>query len=168
MTETDNLDELIKKYSASLMKVYEKREVDTEEKALPVFAEEKVEEIPIEEPEELPVSEEEATTDSATFVASVSTGGGAFPVPDAKIIIGKGSTIVSFLVTDLNGETPKITLPAYAEKDSLSADTAKTVSYYADVFAEGFQEKRNLPVEASGGAEIVLNVELTPSAERME
>ena len=36
------------------------------------------------------------------------------------------------------------------------------------LLAEGFEEKRNLTVEASGGAEIILNAELTPSAERME
>lgn len=168
MTETDNLDDLIKKYSASLMKVYQKREPLPEDTA--VTAEEEKEEEPTpEEVREEPLTavEKETTTDTADFMASVHTGGGAFPVPDAKIVIGKGSSIVAFLVTDQNGETPKITLPAFAEADSLSAETAKTVSYYADVFADGFEEKRQLPVEASGGAKIILDVELTPLAERM-
>lgn len=164
MTETDNLDELIKAYSDSLMKTYQKRSPEEKEEA-PASAEkeeEKPEEIPIQ------INEEKPTTDTAVFMASVSTGGSAFPVPDAKVILRKDSSIVSFLVTDQNGETQKITLPAYAEKDSLSEETAKAVSYYADIFAEGFQEKRNLTVEASGGAEIILNAELTPNEEGME
>ena len=168
MTETDNLDELIKKYSASLMKLYEKREeLPAEEPAL-ASAEEKEETvIPIAETAE-EKSEEEPVSDTAGFMATVRTGGGAFPVPDAKIIIRKNDTIVAFLVTDESGDTEKVSLPAFSEKDSLSPETAKTVLYYADVFAEGFEEKRNLTVEASGGAEIILNAELTPAAERME
>lgn len=168
MTETDNLDELIKKYSASLMKLYEKREeLPAEEPAL-ASAEEKEETvIPIAETAE-EKSEEEPVSDTADFMATVRTGGGAFPVPDAKIIIRKNDTIVAFLVTDVSGDTEKVSLPAFSEKDSLSPETAKTVLYYADVFAEGFEEKRNLTVEASGGAEIILNAELTPAAERME
>lgn len=168
MPETDNLDELIKKYSASLMKLYEKREeLPAEEPAL-ASAEEKEETvIPIAETAE-EKSEEESVSDTADFMATVRTGGGAFPVPDAKIIIRKNDTIVAFLVTDESGDTEKVSLPAFSEKDSLSPETAKTVLYYADVFAEGFEEKRNLTVEASGGAEIILNAELTPAAERME
>lgn len=168
MPETDNLDELIKKYSASLMKLYEKREeLPAEEPAL-ASAEEKEETvIPIAETAE-EKSEEEPVSDTADFMATVRTGGGAFPVPDAKIIIRKNDTIVAFLVTDESGDTEKVSLPAFSEKDSLSPETAKTVLYYADIFAEGFEEKRNLTVEASGGAEIILNAELTPAAERME
>ena len=168
MTETDNLDELIKKYSASLMKLYEKREeLPAEESAL-TSAEEKEETvIPIAETAE-EKSEEEPVSDTADFMATVRTGGGAFPVPDAKIIIRKNDTIVAFLVTDESGDTEKVSLLAFSEKDALSPETAKTVLYYADIFAEGFEEKRNLTVEASGGAEIILNAELTPAAERME
>lgn len=168
MPETDNLDELIKKYSASLMKLYEKREELPAEGPALTSAEEKEETvIPIAETAE-EKSEEEPVSDTADFMATVRTGGGAFPVPDAKIIIRKNDTIVAFLVTDESGDTEKVKLPAFSEKDSLSPETAKTVLYYADVFAEGFEEKRNLTVEASGGAEIILNAELTPAAERME
>lgn len=168
MPETDNLDELIKKYSASLMKLYEKREELPAEASALTSAEEKEETvIPIAETAE-EKSEEEPVSDTADFMATVRTGGGAFPVPDAKIIIRKNDTIVAFLVTDESGDTEKVSLPAFSEKDSLSPETAKTVLYYADVFAEGFEEKRNLTVEASGGAEIILNAELTPAAERME
>ena len=168
MPETDNLDELIKKYSASLMKLYEKREELPAEASALASAEEKEEAvIPIAETAE-EKSEEEPVSDTADFMATVRTGGGAFPVPDAKIIIRKNDTIVAFLVTDESGDTEKVSLPAFSEKDSLSPETAKTVLYYADIFAEGFEEKRNLTVEASGGAEIILNAELTPAAERME
>ena len=185
MTTDNNLDALIKEYTQSLIKTYDKRnreleeveevaakEAKTDAEAVSVFADEphiNVEEnltVPL--TEEQQESEDEQLTDTATFFATVRTGGGAYPVENAKIIIGREDTVVSFLVTDENGDTPKVTLPAYPKKDSLSYDTAKEVMYYADVYANGFQEKKNLPISAVGGAEIVLNIELIPSEERME
>ena len=44
----------------------------------------------------------------------------------------------------------------------------REAQYSADIYAEGFQEKKNLPVSATGGAEIVLNAELVPNEERGE
>lgn len=183
MADTDNLDKLINEYSASLLKTYEKRNTNLKEDIPAISAVGLVEDMPTEpisenedsilpEGEEsvLPESEEtpDPLTDTATFFATVRTGGGAFPVPEAKIIVRKDNTIMSFLITDENGDTSKVTLPAYPREDSLSSETVKTVDYLADVYRTGFQEKRNLPVTAVGGAEIVLNVELTPSEERME
>ena len=195
MTPEENLDKLIKKYSLSLMQTYDKRNrnlrEETEEKskaveteaeteaeletdAVSVFAEEREasanEEADTEtiNGETQSSKEEEEMTGTASFFATVRTGGGAYPVENAKIIIGREDTVVSFLVTDENGDTPEVTLPAYPESDSLSYETAKEVMYYADVYATGFQEKKNLPVSAVGGAEIVLNVELVPDEERME
>ena len=185
MTTDNNLDALIKEYTQSLMKTYDKRnkeleeevkvaakEAETEAEALSVSADEP--HINVKETvfapltEEQQKSEDEPLTDTASFFATVRTGGGAYPVENAKIIIGREDTVVSFLVTDENGDTAKVTLPAYPKKDSLSYDTAKEVMYYADVYANGFQEKKNLPISAVGGAEIVLNIELIPSEERME
>ena len=193
MTPEENLDKLIKKYSLSLMQTYDKRNRDlreeTEERdkaveteaeteletdAVSVFAEERETAANDEANTETingethSSKEEEEMTGTASFFATVRTGGGAYPVENAKIIIGREDTVVSFLVTDENGDTPKVTLPAYPESDSLSYETAKEVMYYADVYATGFQEKKNLPVSAVGGAEIVLNVELVPNEERME
>lgn len=193
MTPEENLDKLIKKYSLSLMQTYDKRnrdlreetaekgksmetgaETELETDAVSVFAEEREtaanDEADTEtiNAETQSSKEEEEMTGTASFFATVRTGGGAYPVENAKIIIGREDTVVSFLVTDENGDTPKVTLPAYPESDSLSYETAKEVMYFADVYATGFQEKKNLPVSAVGGAEIVLNVELVPNEERME
>lgn len=196
MPSAENLDELIKEYSKNLMKTYEKRSpVFTERENVPVEPptnppvqqpEPDTEETPqiIEETPEFTGQPGDSATDagtdqgenidldnltgSATFFATVRTGGGAYPVPNAKIIIGKDDTVVSFLVTDENGDTQKVTLPAYPTEDALSPDTVKEVEYYADVFATGFETKRNLQVSAVGGSEIVLNIELTPLQERME
>ncbi len=173
MENTANLEQLIKEYSAELMKAYRKRSPQSEE-AKTVFAEEAEEnernsEAPPSAPEEpSPTAAENPLDDTATFYASVRSGEGAFPVANAKVIVKKGREIVAFLVTDENGNTPTVALPAYPEKDSLSSETAKAVDYYADVYAEGFQEKKNLPVSATGGAKIELNVELTPNEERSE
>lgn len=178
MENSNSLDQLINEYSASLLKTYEKRNpfLQTEDTSIVQDVEpaKDVQAETVSEPQESEsgFSREEATTDAltdtATFFATVRTGGEAYPVSGAKIIIRKGDSIMSFLVTDENGETLKVTLPAYPKEDSLSAETVKVVNYFADVFREGFQEKRNLPVTAVGGAEIVLNVELTPNEERME
>lgn len=177
MENTENLDHLINEYSSELLKIYTKRKPKLKEEAMPVFATttatEKITEV---KTEQTPPTARETTTtitddslsDTATFFASVRSGEGAFPIPNAKVIVGKGREILSFLVTDENGNTETVTLPAYPEKDSLSSETAREVEYYADVYAEGFQEKRRLPVSASGGAEILLNVELTPNEERTE
>lgn len=178
MDTTENLDRLIKEYSGQLMKTYSKRNPHLKEEALPVFAvtaanreeasDERAEEAPPTATETTPSSTDSSLSDTATFYASVRSGEGAFPVPSAKVLVVKGRELFTFLVTDENGNTPTVTLPAYPEKDSLSSETAREVQYYADVYAEGFQEKRRLPVSAVGGAEIVLNVELTPSEERTE
>ena len=173
MKNNADLEHLIKEYSAELMKLYGKRKPQLKE-AVPVFAvkdvaeEEKAETPPPTSAETVPTDTDDALTDTATFFASVRSGEGAFPIPNAKVLIIKDNEIFSFLVTDENGNTPTITLPAYPEKDSLSSETAREVQYYADVYAEGFQEKRKLTVSASGGAEIVLNVMLIPNEERSE
>lgn len=183
MENSRELDRLINEYSASLLKTYEKRDPLLKEETIkaaepPLLDEAEAAEAPPEESGTEPQTEieaqkaeetnEDALTDTATFFATVRTGGGAYPVPNAKIIVGKDDSIVSFLITDGNGDTPKVSLPAYPREDSLSSETARTVNYFADVYRSGFQDKKNLPVSAVGGAEIVLNVELTPNEERME
>lgn len=174
MENAENLDRLIKEYSGQLMKLYGKRSPHLKEEAVPAVAkvteapEESIESAPPTATETMPTVTDDTLSGKATFYATVRSGEGAFPVPGAKIIVKKESEIFSFLVTDENGNTPTVTLPAYPEKDSLSSETAREVEYSADVYAEGFQEKKNLPVSASGGAEIVLNVELTPNEERTE
>ena len=148
MENTENLEQLIKEYSAELMKAYRKRSPQPEE-ATAVFAVTSAteNEVPEENAEESPPTATETTppvtvdslSDTATFYASVRSGEGAFPIPGAKVIVKKDSEIISFLVTDENGNTNTVTLPAYPEKDSLSSETAREAQYSADIYAEGFQ-----------------------------
>ena len=102
----------------------------------------------------------------ATFRGRVFTGFGAFPVENAKVILYKNDVLYAFLVTDKNGETLTIKLEAFPEKNSLEplSDEQRT-DYSADVYAEGFAEKKNLLVSAVGGSDVVLDVELVPESE---
>ncbi len=104
--------------------------------------------------------------DYSTFVARVFSGGGAYPVPEAKVVLYRGDTLEAFLTTDKNGETPRIKIASYPENNSLEPlSDEQRLNYSADVFAEGFTEKRNLLISAVGGAAAVLNVELVPESE---
>ncbi len=116
------------------------------------------------EVEEIPA--EEDMENFATFKGRVFTGFGAFPVENAKVVLYKGDILYAFLVTDKNGETLTIKIEAYPEKNSLEplSDEQRT-DYSADVYADGFTEKKNLLVSAVGGSDVVLNVELTPESE---
>lgn len=116
------------------------------------------------EPDEIPA--EEDMENFAYFRGRVFTGFGAFPVENAKVVLYKNDVLYAFLVTDKNGETIRIKIEAFPEKNSLEplSDEQRT-DYTADVYAEGFNEKKNLLVSAVGGSDIVLDVELTPESE---
>lgn len=178
-----NLDEMIKRYEKELIKTYGKRDpsLKNEEPSPAALAVAAAKE-PDSSPEEENIDEEQSAapfeeqrneelaepTSTATFFAKVSTGSGAYPVANAKVIVSKGDRLYAFLTTDENGETPKVVLPALPEADSFDPEKTKTVEYYARVYAEGFEEKSDLLVSAVGSSEIFLGVELTPLQERME
>lgn len=114
------------------------------------------------EPEPIPTDPE----NFSTFLARVFTGGGAFGVPGAKVVLYRGDVLHSFLTTDESGETKRIKLESYPEENSLEPlSDEQRLNYSADVFADGFTEKRGLLVSAVGGADIILTVELTPESE---
>ncbi|MBQ8504451.1 MAG: hypothetical protein IJ491_09295 [Clostridia bacterium] len=124
------------------------------------------------QPEEIPKNTNEPQpipTDPdnfSTFLARVFTGGGAFAVPEAKVVIYRGDVLHSFLTTDESGETKQIKLEAYPEENSLEPlSDEQRLNYSADVFADGFTARKGLLVSAVGGADIILNVELIPESE---
>ncbi len=190
-----NLDKLIEEYSKKLMdsipeEQLRKSSINTEPtvtvKEEQQTAESTAEESPAEDiPEEneaAPAKEErveeekeegtiipDVDTDPenySTFVARVFSGGGAYPVPEAKVVLYRGDTLEAFLTTDKSGETPQIKIASYPEKNSLEPlSDEQRLNYSADVFADGFTEKKNLLISAVGGADVVLNVELTPESE---
>ena len=192
---TPDLDKLIEEYSKKLMnsippEQLKKSSINTETteavKEEQQTAESTAEESPTEdipekneavpaEEERVEEEKEEGTaipdvdTDPenfSTFVARVFSGGGAYPVPEAKVVLYRGDTLEAFLTTDKSGETPQIKIASYPEKNSLEPlSDEQRLNYSADVFADGFTEKKNLLISAVGGADVVLNVELVPESE---
>ncbi len=115
---------------------------------------------------ELPLANPE---NFALFSARVFSGGEAYPVPNAKISIYLDGKLHAFLITDENGATKQIKLESYPKLNSfIPENTEQTVDYSADVFAEGFSEKKDLLISAVGGTDILLNTELTPLSERID
>lgn len=186
-----NLDEMIKSYSDELMDyarahnseslVLKKAPPEAESaegEAVAEEAEETPEEMPLvsdedemqkverreESPEEIP--SEEDMENFALFKGRVFTGFGAFPIENAKVILYKGDILYAFLTTDKSGETPTIKIEAFPEKNSLEPlSDEQSTDYSADVYADGFLEKKNLLVSAVGGSDVVLEAELTPESE---
>lgn len=184
-----NLDEMIKSYSDELMSYAKEHNSESLViKNAPQESSDILQETP---PEEVQENAEEAESEGdgedgtevsrsvlseipaeddmesfATFRGRVFTGFGAFPVENAKVILYKNDVLYAFLVTDKNGETLTIKLEAFPEKNSLEplSDEQRT-DYSADVYAEGFTEKKNLLVSAVGGSDVVLDVELVPESE---
>lgn len=115
---------------------------------------------------ELPLSSPE---NFALFTAKVYSGSQSYAVPDAKISIYLDGKLHAFLITDENGATKQIKLESYPAINNFIPDnTEQTLDYSADIFAEGFAERKGLLVSAVGGSEILLNAELTPLSERID
>ena len=188
-----NLDEMIKSYSDELMNYA--RAHNSESLVLKNSPSEGAEETPeetaevpteaaaevYEEPAESDIAEEKESAAAreipaeedmenfAYFRGRVFTGFGAFPIENAKVILYKNDVLYAFLVTDKNGETLRIKIEAFPEKNSLEPlSDEQRVDYSADVYADGFTEKKNLLVSAVGGSEVVLDVELTPESEAID
>lgn len=190
-----NLDEMIKSYSDELMSYAKEHNseslviknsppepVEAESETVPEQVKSEREEAPFESDEEpfygetqendkqeaqlREIPADEDMESFATFKGRVFTGFGAFPVENAKVVLYKNDVLYAFLVTDKSGETPTIKIESFPEKNSLEplSDEQRT-DYSADVYGEGFIEKKNLLVSAVGGSDVVLDVELTPESE---
>lgn len=105
----------------------------------------------------------------AFFSAGVYSGNQAYAVPGAKISIYLDGKLHAFLITDENGKTKTIRLESFPKLNSFIPESRQQrVDYYADIYAEGFTEKKGLLVSAVGGSDILLNAELTPLSERID
>ena len=192
-----DFDELISKYTDDLLKLKEKWSqwgIVTEEPQTDIpLTETPTDEIYSEATDELPVVED-APEDTAVkpdeekesiapamdlpvanpenfalFRANVYSGNQAYAVPGAKISIYLDGKLHAFLITDENGATKQIKLESYPKINSfIPESTQQTVDYSADIFAEGFAEKKGLLVSAVGGSDILLSTELTPLSERID
>ena len=115
---------------------------------------------------ELPLA---APENFALFRAAVYSGNQAYAVPEAKISIYLDGKLHAFLITDENGSTQQIKLESYPKLNSFIPESdEQTIDYSADIFADGFTERKGLLVSAVGGSEILLNTELTPLSERID
>ena len=123
---------------------------------------EKVEEMDIsEEEKEVPDPDPESF---ALFRASVFSANGAFPVENARVTVKKNGEIHAFLITNGSGETKTVKLESYPEENSLDPESKKQyMKYTADIRADGFESLSDLPVEAVGGSQILLQQSLIPS-----
>ncbi len=120
------------------------------------FYEETAEEI-------IPEEEKNEMTGYATFSARVFTGNNAYPIENAKVLVVKDDNLYTFLPTDRDGVTKKVRLPSFPEANSLNPDSDKQyVNYTGEVYATGFTPKKGLLIEAVGGSDIVLDVQMTP------
>lgn len=112
-------------------------------------------------------SEEEVTGDVAGFSARVFTGEDAYPVENAKVLIYKDKKLFHFLLTDENGNTPRVEIAAAPSENALIPNSEnQQIDYLAEVFADGFTPQRDLLVSAVGGTDILLPVQLIPISER--
>ena len=115
---------------------------------------------------DLPLSDPQSF---ALFTAKVYSGSQAYAVPDAKISIYLNGKLHAFLITDENGSTKQIKLESYPAINNFIPDNQEqTRDYSADIFADGFIEKRGLLVSAVGGSDILLSTELIPLSERID
>lgn len=106
---------------------------------------------------------------SATFTAVVFSGEGTYPVEGARVVVYRGDKIYAFLVTDNNGTTKKVKLPAFAKENSLEEENPEqSIEYFADVFAEGFISQKSLLVSSVGGSDILLRVLMVPEGEKVD
>lgn len=112
-------------------------------------------------------SEEEVTGGVAGFSARVFTGEDAYPVENAKVLIYKDKKLFHFLLTDENGNTPRVEIAAAPSENALIPNSEnQQIDYLAEVFADGFTPQRDLLVSAVGGTDILLPVQLIPISER--
>lgn len=111
----------------------------------------------------------EIPMDSSLFYARVFTGDNAYPLKGAKVVLRRDGQLVSFTVTDKNGETPKVKIPAFPKENSLEPmSDNQSLEYFADVYMNGFTTKKDLLISAVGGSVAVLDVQMTPIAERID
>ncbi|MBQ7295314.1 MAG: hypothetical protein IJW86_03885 [Clostridia bacterium] len=105
----------------------------------------------------------------ANFQARVFSGDQAYPIEGAKVLIYLGGRLHTFLITNENGETQRVKIESSPDENALTPNSEnQQLDYLADIYADGFAEKKGLLVSAVGGSDILLNVQLTPEPERID
>lgn len=110
-------------------------------------------------------------TSNGYLIVKVSTASGAIPVEAVNVIIqGKeeeNKNVLLSLLTDRNGLTPKITLPAPSkELSSAPSPASKPYSTYnIDVYKEGYYPQHYNGVPIFDGITAVQNARIIPIAE---
>ena len=105
---------------------------------------------------------ENLKNDMSLLKVKVYSGNDAFPVANAKVVISKVGKVEAFLITDENGATPFVKLPAPVKDLSLSDTGKESYDYRADIYADGFKELKNLYISLSGGTSSTLKVNMIP------
>lgn len=110
-------------------------------------------------------------TSNGYLIVKVSTAGGAIPVEAVNVIIqgieDENKNILLSLVTDRNGLTPKISLPAPSkELSGAPSPISKPYSTYnIDVYKEGFYPQHYTGVPIFDGITAIQNARIVPIAE---
>ena len=108
-------------------------------------------------------------TDYGTLLVRTTTASGAYPVAGVNVSITGTSEIgkdVRFSVmTDENGTTQAILLPAPPRALSLSPESAETpyASYDVEIFKQGYYRKKLFDVAIFPGIASILPVNMIPS-----
>ena len=109
-------------------------------------------------------------TDSGTFIVKAYTAGGALPVPKSVVRISgadENNGFIEFsLITDVDGLTPRITLPAPQKGDSLTPNPKEFPysKYNIEISAEGYYPKRINNVAVFAGTDTFLPINMVPLA----
>ena len=105
------------------------------------------------------------------LIVKVSTASDAIPIENASVIIqGKGEdnqSILLSLLTDKDGFTPKITLPAPPKElsDTPSPPSKPYSLYNIDVFKEGYYPQHYNGVPIFQGITAIQNAHIVPTSE---
>ena len=107
---------------------------------------------------------------SGSLIVSVYSARGAIPIPDALVTIRgsdkDSSGVISVLISDQSGNTPKITLPAPPAAESESPGNEKPfATYNIEVDKEGFYPRQFLNVPVFSGITSIQPVNLIPLSE---
>ena len=110
-------------------------------------------------------------TSNGYLIVKVSTAGVAIPVEAVNVIIqgieDENKNILLSLVTDRNGLTPKISLPAPSKElsDAPSPISKPYSTYNIDVYKDGFYPQHYTGVPIFDGITAIQNARIVPIAE---
>ena len=109
-------------------------------------------------------------SNTGTLIVKAYTAGGALPVPKTVVRISGGdeeNRFVEFsLLTDIDGLTPRISLPSPLKSASLSPNPqeAPYAQYNIEVSADGYYPKRITNVALFSGTDTFQSVNMIPIA----